>query len=361
MHPRHTRAAALLSAVLAVALPAQAAQDTFTAKRIDGPYGEHFWQGISLNNRGQATASVGLPDDIYWITARDGRNYHIMPWNEAASLGAINNAGAAVGSTYVFPGNGRRAFVTDWSAVLTDIDPPGASSSWAEGIDDAGRVAGGAVFPEGTRAFVTSVDRSRFQVLGTLGGTSSTAHAVRQGVVVGESTTADGATHAFRLDAGQGTMIDLGTIGGGTTSRAHDVGVRGQVVGDGSDAAGHPVAFITAADGVTLQALSSLGSVHNLSGQSSAIGINAHGNVVGTAVDPVTTRNRAFVTGADGHGMFDLNRYTTLRGARFLGTATAINDQGQILATEDGAAGMIWLLTPTRPTWQRELEEDAGD
>jgi probable HAF family extracellular repeat protein len=360
MHPRPPLAAVWLSVALAAALPAQAAKDTFTAKRIDGPYGEHFWRGISLNNRGQAVATVNMPDVLWWITARDGRNYHSMPWKQVASMGAINNAGTAVGSSDVDFGI-RRAFVTDWNAVLTEIPPPGASSSWAEGIDDAGRVAGAAVYPEGTRAFVTNADRSRFQVLGTLGGTSSDAHAIRKGVVVGESTTADGATHAFRVDAGQGAMTDLGTIGGGATSRAHDVNVRGQVVGDGSDAGGHPLGFITAADGVTLQALSNLGPVHNLAGSSSALGINAHGNVVGTATDPATQRNRAFVTGADGHGMYDLNRYTTLRYGGFLGVATAINDQGQILATEDGDEGRVWLLTPTRPAWQRELEEDAGD
>lgn len=360
MPPRHARLAALLSAALAVALPAQAAKDTFTAKRIDGPYGEHFWHSYSLNNRGQAVAYVAMPDAMWWITARDGRHYSTMPWKQVQTMGAINNAGTTVGSSVGSP-SGRRAFVTDWSAVLTPIDPPDASSSWAEGIDDAGSIVGAAIFPQGTRAFVTDAGHVRFRVLGTLGGASSDAHAIRDGVAVGESTTADGSTHAFRLEAVQGAMIDLGTVGGGATSRAHDVNAHGQVVGDGSDAAGHPVAFITAADGVTLQALSSLGPVHNLTGQSSALGINAHGNVVGTAFDPVTTRDRAFVTGADGHGMYDLNRYTKLRGGRFLATATAINDQGQILATEDGDEGMVWLLTPTRQTWQRELEEDSGD
>ncbi|MCC6621566.1 MAG: DUF11 domain-containing protein [Deltaproteobacteria bacterium] len=70
----------------------------------------------------------------------------------------------------------------------------------------------------------------RLTDLGTLGGTTSKAHAVNaDGAVVGESATAAGAVHAFWWDA-DGGMVDL-TPGAGNTSVAFGVNDAGRVLG----------------------------------------------------------------------------------------------------------------------------------
>src|SRR5712692_3476186 len=67
--------------------------------------------------------------------------------------------------------------------------------------------------------------------LGTLpGGASSAAFDVNdQGQIVGEGTTALGATHAFIMTGG--TTTDLGTLPGGDYSSARGINNHGQVVG----------------------------------------------------------------------------------------------------------------------------------
>lgn len=80
--------------------------------------------------------------------------------------------------------------------------------------------------------------------LGTLGGSTSTAHAVNEpGDVVGTSTTASGDTHPFLWHDGH--LTDLGTLPGGHNARAVDVNDNGLVVGESDTASGprHAVAW----------------------------------------------------------------------------------------------------------------------
>src|SRR5438874_7076110 len=65
--------------------------------------------------------------------------------------------------------------------------------------------------------------------LGTLGGTSAIAYDIDgAGDIVGDSTTASGATHGFLYTAG--TMIDIGHLADGTNSHLYGVNKYGATI-----------------------------------------------------------------------------------------------------------------------------------
>lgn len=103
-------------------------------------------------------------------------------------------------------------------------------------VNDAGQVAGTqnpGERPEGApppRAMLYTPGVG-VQDLGTLGGTRSEAYALNErGQVVGYSTTATGARHAFLWTPGAG-MRDLGVLAEGLGSVARGINDRGDVVG----------------------------------------------------------------------------------------------------------------------------------
>ena len=72
--------------------------------------------------------------------------------------------------------------------------------------------------------------------LGTLGGDRSEASAINDhGQIVGASTTASGDFHVFVWD--RGLMIDPGDSPGGSGFRTPDINNRGQIVGMHDDQA----------------------------------------------------------------------------------------------------------------------------
>jgi len=217
-------------------------------------------------------------------------------------------------------------------------------------INDAGQVAGTqnqGERPEGSpppRAMLYTPG-VRVQDLGTLGGTRSEAYALNeQGQVVGYSTTATGARHAFLWTPGVG-MRDLGVLAEGLGSVARGINDRGDVVGQST----LPIpaiprnpethAFLwTPAGG--LQDLGALGSGLT---SSVAYDINNAGQVVGRSYsadriippDPGSDPeyfSRAFLW-APGQGMKDLGAL-----ASGYAVAYAINDAGLVV-------GKSWVST----------------
>jgi probable HAF family extracellular repeat protein len=355
------RAAALMLAVVAAGA-CRAAPDTFTATRVDAPNdAEDFFHGLAMNSSAQVLGLVTHEFVDWWYTGPDGKGVTQPDWRVVNSMFGLNDAGQAVG-TYLSPDGSLHAFVTDPDGNIIDSNPPGASVSAGQSIDSQGRIVGQRTVGGVTTLFISNATRTVFHTLDTH-GLAASAKGIVDGLVVGNVTLASGQVHGFTVPAKGGRMVDLGTFGG-TTSAANGVNARHQVVGHADDAAGVTHAFITAADGVTLQKLSDLGTHPAFSRSSFAYGINDEGYVVGSA-DHLGRQGiygaNAFISGPNGAGLHNLNNFVVLPDASWVVTATAINDRGQILAQDFLDEGPLWLLTPTRSTWREELEADGAD
>jgi len=156
--------------------------------------------------------------------------------------------------------------------------------------------------------------------LGTLGGATSRATAVNgRGMVVGDSTTADGETHGFIWR--DGVMTDLGTLGG-ASSTAAAVNASGEVAGESRTADGDLHAFLWR-DGEMVD----LGPA---GGTSHAVAINSAGVVVGTAQTGEQNQSRAVRWCQMRLQFLDVSR---------AGAAVDVNDRGVVAAWTSSAAG----------------------
>jgi probable HAF family extracellular repeat protein len=180
--------------------------------------------------------------------------------------------------------------------------------------------------------------------LGTLGGRQSRAQAIdRWGRVAGTSETASGDEHAFLWRGGR--MIDLGTLGGTTSSvgerlvlgtysdQADAFNDRGEVAGTSETASGDEHAFLWR--GGRMMDLGTLGGA-----TSHATALNNRGQVVGYS-ETATGERHAFLW--QGGEMIDLG---ALAGGGW-SQANDINDRGQIVGSGGGSA-VVWTAPPRR-------------
>ena len=179
--------------------------------------------------------------------------------------------------------------------------------------------------------------------LGTLGGGSSHVSAVNSaGEVVGDSDTADGFTHAFSWTA-PNTLHDLGTLPGGSYSTAVAVNASGQIAGYADTSSGSMHAVRWSAAGIA-QDLGDLGG-----GDSTAIAINASGTVVGTSTT-ATGEQHAFSFTGNGP-MVDLG---TLGGT--FSTADGVNASGQVT----GSSTILGDTEEHAFLWTKGTRTDLG-
>ncbi|MBY8883068.1 hypothetical protein [Actinacidiphila acidipaludis] len=188
-------------------------------------------------------------------------------------------AGLSAGPAGAAPSvTARPATATTWTAL--DLGTLGGATSKATALD-AGTVVGESATADGaTHAFAYDRDSGVLSDLGSLGGTSSTAVAVHGRYVAGNSTTAgDAATHGFVYDLRRHRMTDLGTLGGTTSTVTAFRG--GIVVGSastGGDAATHAFAY-----DLGTRVMTDLGSLAGPAGTSTAVDIAKGRYVVGNS------------------------------------------------------------------------------
>src|SRR2546426_298466 len=279
-----------------------------------------------INNRvpGKVELDSSWPyaADLAALTSMTRTPGSVLAWNELGPAGTAYASG--IGAVGVLPSS-ESAFRQPLFAGLTITDlgkSGGRCATAATAINGPGQVVGVSL----TASFAAHAflwQNGTMADLGTLGGTFSLANDINdRGQVVGESNTSSGSYRAFLWQ--NGTMTDLGTLPGGTVSSASGVNDLGQIVGVSLNESTTPFVFHAF--------LWQNGTMTDLGAFSEATGVNDLGQIVGVSF---TT------SGAVGHAVLWQNGTMTDLGTLPNGTislALSINDLGQIVGSSDTAS-----------------------
>ncbi len=217
----------------------------------------------------------------------------------------INNHGAVVGDSQSGAQNHRPVLFSKGSVQdlgLGVSNEPDAVET-AYGINDAGQIVGR--HSAGQNAFhAFSLLNGSTTDFSTLGGTNGEALAInKNGLVVGDSDTANGSPHAFVFDHAQ--LKDLGTLPGfDTASYARGINNSGTIVGESDSADQKRAVLFTKGRLVELDKLAGNLSQSGFNSLDVAYGINDNGWIVGygTTTDHLTAAFVAVPQGRDNQG-----------------------------------------------------------
>jgi probable HAF family extracellular repeat protein len=243
----------------------------------------------------------------------------------------INSSGTIVGYSNL-SGN-PHPYIFDYGANYNGglgydlYPPPGYTYATATSINDSGAVVGYATKVGATSAFINVNGAPYYSSVISQAIGNSAAYSINNSGLVTGYFTDSGNERAFIWDSGSDAFTSLGTLGG-LTSSGSDINDNGAVVGSS-----------LLSDGVTSHAflytngtMQDLGAMTGTASQANAVN-NAGvvvGSFTGTFADGFTSH--AFVY-KDGQ-MFDLNDLIPTGSGYTFTNATAINNNGQILAEE---------------------------
>lgn len=233
--------------------------------------------------------------------------YQLLGQQPLSEAGAISNSGFVIGNAADVHINAR--------AVVWRLSDPGTTTE-----------LGSLVTSDPYRFFFDpTAAANAVNDQGVVVGSSDAAVRDAQGNIIGATT------HAFRWQ--NGTMVDLGTLPGGGASGANGINDNDEIVGESDTANGASHAFLL--KGRKLRDLGDLGNDPKL--DSLADAINNRSEIVGWSqlrVTDGTVAQHAFVF-RDGH-MRDLQSLieprSSSRGSVTLTEATAISCNGWIVA-----------------------------
>lgn len=308
-----------------------------------------------------------------------------------ATVTDMNNSGQVVGYSYDWTGDAAFVYsgrtMTNLRASLGALGSGLAMThSQANGINDAGTVVGYTRFADPTIGFSWSSGTATN--LGTLGGYPVAPREINGSGQVVSSTIYNGlynpgpgwtnlGSSIYPLDindsglaggyisalggfswhaafrAPGGTITDIGTLGG-QNSYIYEINNSGQAAGK-SHTSGNSYEHGFFYDGSTMVDIGSL--VAGGLGYSTAEGINALGQVVGTSATVGPTPFTNCTSGAyhgvlfSGGVLTDVNSLLAPSAGWCLTSASAINDSGQIAGVGINALGQThaYLLTPVVP------------
>ena len=246
---------------------------------------------------------------------------------------AVNASGQVVGSG-TSPSTNEHAFVYS-NGKMTDLGTFGGYTSVALGINSSGWVVGWSdnTFNGGNGRQAFLYCNGTMTDLGTSGNFSQANGINDSGQIVG-GPVREG--HAWLWQSGNG-MQDLGTLPGSTNSSAIGINNGGQVVGTCDN--GHSFLW---------QSGSGMRDLGTLPGGTYcyAAAINNRGQVVGQA--NTASGNSDPILWQSGSGMQDLKNQIAPSSGLTLSTVTAINDNGLIVGygTNSGGQTQAVLLTP---------------
>jgi probable HAF family extracellular repeat protein len=232
----------------------------------------------AINEAGQV-AGLGLNGAVLW---RDGETTDLDGLGgTGAVVTAINDAGMAVGSSsFPPPAEGSRPVLWQGRTPTALALPPGADSAAAMGINNLGQVVGVATIPPDRYLAYADVVVWQHGEPVRLGFQASLSLVINdRGQIAGTRQIRGDVLRAFLYQAGQAT--DLGALGG-QRSGTGGLNDLGHVVGSAETAAGDSHAFLYR-DGAMadLNSLIPVGSGWVLG---SASAINNLGQIVGTGM-----------------------------------------------------------------------------
>ncbi len=224
---------------------------------------------------------------------------------------------------------------TRYVATATGIEGNGGFSAGAarmgpQALNDIGQVVGNPYpnpFDHTNYPGATLFDGTSLVYLGKLGALGANATAINNaGQVVGTSYTDTNPTiyQAYLYD--HGTVLNLGFLPGGTTSRARGINARGDIIGTGDSTVYFGNRSFLYHDGQ----MTDLGDLGGFS--ATAFAINDAGQIVGSSTGPATATQIGAVEAFlyQGGLMTDLGGF----GGRY-SSAQAINNAGQIVGAAD--------------------------
>ncbi len=330
---RSTILAITVVAILVISQTASAATKEYSYVDL-GTLGGTFSEAYNVNRFGQVvgcstTASSEVERPFLWSNGVM-TDLGVLPGATSSCAVDINDAGQVVGyGRMPYGGNdfyGAHAFLWQ-NGVMIDLGSLRPGDHWvtAEAINNLGQVVGySKPSQDEGEAHAFLWQNGTMTDLGSLGGAGAVAYDINDsGQVVGGSQTSSGESHAFLWQ--NGTMIDLGTLGG-DLSYARAINKHGEVIGYSHDAYDFYTYFLWRK-----------GVMTDLGFQVEVVDINDQGQMVG-AEDQGW---RTYVLGKHGG---------TLPGPEgdAFGMAWAINNKGLVVGWADNSSGEIHATLWTR-------------